>query len=214
MTPLDPAKDSFEEALERSTPHVTSGAEIDQELALMVARARLAAHRRPRSWGHRVAIVGAIIALAAGGATAAAATGVWSPWAQNPDVIYTYRLPSGAWCEVRRGNVMAYGRPEVEAAIEDILRNGDIFARADIDAAIAELRADESWFIGDGSNPTPSEFGTDYYNADDEYRLAVDRAVAAVLLADLEERFPDAAALEFSWEGEGHCPGATFGYDQ
>ena len=214
MNPVDASVDPFDEAIERSAPHITRGAGLDTEIALMAARARAVARRRPRPWGQRVAIAGAIVALAAGGATAAAATGVWGPWAQNPDVIYTYRLPSGVWCEERIGNVQAYGHPDVVAAVEDILRNGDVFERADIGEAIAELRADESWFIGDGSNPTPSGYGTDYYNADDEYRQAVYRAVRVVLTADLEKRVPDHAESNLSWEGESHCPGADFGFSQ
>lgn len=116
---------------------------------------------------------------------------------------------------MRTGNVMAaYDRPDVVAVAEDILQNGDVFARADIDAAIAEVRADESWYMGDGSNPTPSGYGTDYYNADDEYLMAVNRAVTAVLVADLAKRIPDHTESNLSWEGETHCPGATFGFDR
>ncbi|WP_309709544.1 hypothetical protein [Pseudolysinimonas sp.] len=214
MSSADTATDPFDETLAGSAPRATSSADLDLELAVMVRRARTAARKRPRPWGQRVAMAGAIVALAAGGATAAAATGGWGPWALNPDVIFTYRLPSGAWCEERVGNVQAPGHPDVVAAVVDILRNGDVFARADIEAAIAESREDESWYIGDGSNPTPSGYGTDYYNADDEYRNAVTNAVRVVLIADLEERIPDYADSNLSWEGEGHCPGATFGFDR
>ena len=44
----------------------------------------------------------AAIALFAGAGTAAA-TGVieWGPWAQDPDVVYAYTLPSGEACELR-----------------------------------------------------------------------------------------------------------------
>jgi hypothetical protein len=209
MTRLDPAADAFDEALDRSAPRATTDAEIDQELTLMVRRARSAARQRPRPWGRRIAVAGAILALAAGGATTAAATGLWSPWAEDPAVIYSYELPSGVWCEVRTGNVMAHGRPDVVAAIEDILENGDVFARADIDAAITESRAAENSYMG-----KPAGHGTDYYNADNEYRMAVDHAVTLVLFADLEKRIPDYAGVSISWEGEANCPGATFGYDQ
>lgn len=66
----------------------------------------------------RAAVLAAAPVLTLGGAGAAAAAVLdWSPWAQQPDVAFTYTLPSGATCAQRLGNVTA-ADPAVADGIE------------------------------------------------------------------------------------------------
>ena len=173
------------------------------ELADMIASARdevgAARTRRLRP----VVAIGLATVVALGGAGTAAAVGEWSPWAQHPDIVFTFTMPSGEVCEQRMGNIQG-ADPEAVASLQDYVDRVDVFALADIDAAIAEIRADTNVTVLPDGTEAPAGYGTPYYDADLEYHLAVHRAVNEVLTDELERRDFPPDAVE-SWEGEMFC---------
>lgn len=101
--------------------------------SLQVAAERPVVRRTPRL----AAGVGLAVLLSAGGGAAFAAGGFnWLPWAQDPDVSYTFTLPSGRSCEARivLDQIEEYGN--WEAFVADI-------GQIRIDEAAVERRADE-----------------------------------------------------------------------
>jgi len=75
---------------------------------------------------------------------------------------------------------------DVVMAVEDILRNGDVYARADIAGQLAE--------------PLDSDYAA---NSDEVYRTAVIIAINKVVGGDLNEKVPD--WLTFDWHGDDSC---------
>ncbi|MFC5931140.1 hypothetical protein D6T64_13530 [Cryobacterium melibiosiphilum] len=99
------ATDPLDVMLGHSSPEtVTITAEVQRDLAVMNrAAAREVATKAPSRWTTSL-VVGFGLALAlTGTAGAATATGVfaWLPWAENPDMVYAFVLPSGRACEGR-----------------------------------------------------------------------------------------------------------------
>ena len=177
--------DPLDELLDGSAPLFPVTPRLQPELAHLAKRARSHAARLG-SFGRRAAIVGVIGALAAGGTAAAAAAGGWVPSIDDPDVIFEFTLPSGDVCQMAIGDVGAGGRDDVVTAVEDILRNGDVYARADIAGQLAE--------------PLDSDYAA---NSDEVYRTAVIIAINKVVGGDLNEKVPD--WLTFDWHGDDSC---------
>jgi hypothetical protein len=208
-------RDRLEALLSESAPRderELSGGRIEA----MIARSRTDARAAGRlGWlrNPRVAIAGAAAIVLFGGAGAAAAATYddWAPWAQDPDLAYTYTLPSGAECEQRLGEVYS-GDPELTAAVRDIMRNGDVVARADIDKWIGEIRAGKNTRVLDDGTEVPAGYGTAYYSADQEYDSAMSQAISEVIGDDLRDRGfnEDPGADNLQWSGQGYCPGADW----
>lgn len=161
--------DPLDLLLNSSAPD-TADPDLSDEFAAMVAAARLEV--RPVRRLPRYVATGALVGILLGGAGAAAAVtlGDWSPWAQHPDYSYTYTLPSGVRCEARLGNVSG-SDAELVGAMKEYLASVDVLEIADVDAAIAVLRARE-----------------EFADADAEYQLAVDMAVTTVLFEEMERQ--------------------------
>lgn len=175
--------DEFDSRLRASDP---AGELTAPERQLVAAMAAQSAPARGRRLARPIAVT-AIAAglLGGGGMAAAAATGLWSPWAQNdPLVSIQYELPSGASCEYRFGNVE--GAPD---EVDDVIRDALAGAAFD-DADVAEGAA----YVGALGDPR-----TD------------DRAYETGLMWAVQLRIEAALAahgLEDQWasiDGEGFC---------
>lgn len=205
--------DPLDRLLEVSAPSVTpdSPALADQLHHMVPEASEPAAARRPsRPRPSRTAIAGLTSALVVVGAGSAAAGGVWSPWAQDPDTTVTYTLPSGATCEMRLGDVQD-ADPAMTAAIQDYLADVDLESVIDVDAQISALRADRDVFVvADDGSMTPAWYGTpDYKSPDEEYNLAHSMAITEAVTDELERQGFDTPA-GFSYAGEAQCPGAQW----
>ena len=181
--------------------------ELERELVRLTARTKSAARSRGRRRSGVVATTGTLVLLFAGGAAAAAATGLWHPWAEEPDGTFQYTLPSGATCEERVGDIHA-GNPDVRSAIQEIFRSTDVVARADVGTFEERLRGDdgavalaERW-IETGSTTLTS---TD----DVLTQMATSRAVIDVVMIELDERGFDPEEPEnmISVRGQAICDG-------
>ena len=183
MTDLDPIDD----LLERSAPRTTAPSpELRDELTRMAVAS--AEERRPGSRRLRVAAGAGIAAIALfAGAGTAAATGVveWGPWAQDPDVRYSYTLPSGDACELR----VTFDDRGTGQVARDIATEVDLAAELDVDAMIIDLRAMPSTGGDEFGNSWDTGYGTDFYPApDEEYDIAVGFAVSGLIGEELDAR--------------------------
>lgn len=208
-------------------PVTPASAGVRDELATMTT-AIVDAERPARRV--RVPVVASVIAplLVLGGASAAFAaanvdwsvfwneTPTWAEWAEQPDAIVTYELPGGGSCELRLGEVEfgpAPNRP-ADVAVDErsadatraFFRAGDVLAGVDLDAVIAESRAtDENSIENADGTLTPFGYGTDAYDADVEYDLAVKQAVHVAVAEHLDELGLPSAGL--SWQSQQQCTG-------
>lgn len=196
--------------LDRSAPRTPVPGPADEQVLLQMA---LAARdqARPVRWpksARRTAGLAMALGLGLGGAGlgAAAVAGVdlpWSPWAQDPDVVLTYTLPSGATCEQRLGNAESPDPARIEA-LREYVSTHDLLALADIDGTIAEMRSEQHVVSNDGGRPVEYAMSADY-----EYRQAVTYAVAVLVFDELARQgFDDDTDMSFM--GEAHCPGAQW----
>ena len=221
----DPDLDRMLGAAARPSTGLTP--EVRSRLAAM-AESAMASDRQPHR--RRAVLAAAVLApvLLVGGAGAAfAATMVdwsqfwgmsteWNGWAETPDASVTYSLPGGGACEVRLGDVTYSpdpARPDgVEAdprsadAVRDYFRAGEVITEADIDAAIVTGRTVEGNFIEeeDGSR-TRFGYGTENYNADVEYNLAVRLAIHERIAVHLEGLGLPSAGV--GWSSQEMCTG-------
>jgi len=184
MTDLDP----FDALLERSGPRTTPATpELREELTRM-AVASVSDRRASGSRRLRIAAGAGIAALALlAGAGTAAATGLieWGPWAQDPDVVYAYTLPSGESCELR---VTFDDRATGEVA-RDIAADVDLASEIDVDGAIASMRAATSVASDEFGNTWDTAYGTEFYpGPDEEYDTAVGFAVSGLFAEELNAR--------------------------
>lgn len=213
--------DPIERMLTASAPSTTPvTADVEDELARMSVRARTD-HAPVRRLAPRVAAIAVVGALALGGAgAAAAATGGWSAWwAEKPDGVVSYTLPSGAQCEYRFGGMMIGTAHE---PIRDFAR--EWYASADLDRIVSDgvqaniqaQRADrDRWFVNDDGTREPAWYGTDRYATPDaEYDRAAQMSISHAFDAALRASDLDLEAASegrgLSIEGEGNCPGAQW----
>lgn len=181
--------DPFDELLTRSAPRATAPTpELREELTRMAVAS--VAERRPSGARRRLRIAAgagiASLALFAGAGTAAA-TGVieWGPWAQDPDVVYAYTLPSGEGCELR----VTFDDRGTGQVARDVVSGVDLAAQLDVGASIDAMRS-APWITGDEfGNSFDSGYGTEFYpGPDEEYDIAVGHAVGDYLTLELRDR--------------------------
>jgi hypothetical protein len=216
MSPTRHPDDDLLDTVLRASAPPTPGvdARTDRELAELVADARRAARpgRSRRTKRHVVAASAAILFGLAGASTAAATvSGVdWLPWAEDPDAIFTYTLPSGAVCEERIGEVSA-ADARITEATREYFRNNDVLALVDVDAMIAQMRTEDDTPAGAGGVELPAAYPDEQpMPADLEYSLALQRAVGGLVSAELERQGFDLDAAEVGWGGQASCPGADW----
>lgn len=210
-------------------PVTPASAGVRDELATMAA-AIVDAERPARRV--RVPVVASVVAplLVLGGASAAfAAANVdwsvfwndaphWAEWAEHPDAIVTYELPGGGSCELRLGEVEFGPDPNRPAdvavdersadATREFFREGDVLAGVDLDAIIAESRAtDENVIENADGTSTPFGYGTDAYDADVEFQLAVKDGVHVAVEQHLDELGIPSAGL--AWQSQEQCTGVA-----
>jgi hypothetical protein len=141
----------------------------------------------------------------------------WAEWAQRPDATINYNLPGGGSCEMRLGEFdynpdpnrpadVAADPKSVDAAL-DYLRTGDVLADSDVDGVIQENRSDENWTTDDSGAQVPFGYGTENYNADVEYNLAVQEAVQEAITTHLDTRGIPSTGL--GYQSQEQCTGMT-----
>jgi len=192
--------DQLDELLARSAPRTTTATpELRDELTRMAVAS--VAERRPSGARRRLRVaLGAGIATVAvlAGAGTAAATGLieWGPWAQDPDVVYAYTLPSGEACELR---VTFDDRATGEVA-RDVVANLDLAAEIDVARNIAMLRAMPSTGGDEFGNSWDTGYGTEFYpGVDEEFDTAVGFAVTEVIGEELNARGVAPAAQDATY---------------
>jgi hypothetical protein len=226
MTAPEPLPDDeIERMLNSSAPKTTLvTAQIEDELALMSVHARTdhVPSRRTRRVSPKVAALGLVGALVLGGGGAAAAvTGGWwtSWWANEPDAVVQYTLPSGAECEQRIGGlVVGTGYEPIRDFARQWYADADLDAiiAAGVDEQIAAQRADrERWFMEDDGTKLPAWYGTDLYaTPDEEYANAVNASIQVAFDEALQESGLDLTIAPegrgLSVAGEISCPGAKW----
>lgn len=200
------------EKLQEGALEVTpSTEETKAQLQAMIARAELEAQVKPRRLG--LIISGSLVAaLLLGGATIPGVINVFrqSSPVQLPLLEYSYKLPSGAECAATYG---VFADADADA-VETIRRNttvSQLVDEGDIDAVIAEMRADPVTFVTETGAREPGGYGSKYYSgADSEYLDAFRQAIRDQLQVELiREGFPADALGVNSW-GEDSCPGAAW----
>ncbi|MGO1317767.1 MAG: hypothetical protein ACTMIR_12145 [Cellulomonadaceae bacterium] len=204
----DPELDHLLDASQPPTP--LADATSDAELLAQVNEAREGARTPVRRAARRTATVTAAVLLGLGGVGAAAAAvtqASWSPWAKDPDVILTFELPSGAACELRLGNAETTDA-DVLAALREIADTKDVLALADVDATIAELRANKGTYTDANGVEHDASYGTPYYQSpDSEFLTATSLAVSQLIREDLKAQGLPAG---FGYSGESLCPEADW----
>lgn len=133
------------------------------------------------------------------------------------DATIKYALPGGGSCELRLGEFhfspdpnrpagVAADPRSVDAAFA-FLHSSDVLAASDVDGVIQENRADQNW-TDDGSGTLgPFGYGTDNYNADVEYQLAVKEAVQEAIIAHLDALGIPSTGL--GYQSQEQCTGVT-----
>jgi hypothetical protein len=207
----DPELDATLDASRPRTPLADGASDTDVDHLVTVARGearRGVRHRLPRR-GAGVAAVVALGLAGAGVAAAAVTTDDWKWWVQDPDLAFSYTLPSGVMCDDRIGNVWGADPEAVEGA-KEFLRDKDVLAMADVENEIEWMRSDrEVYGLDQDGNEVRAHYGTPHYKtADQEYVLAVSSAVGKVFEAEIEAR--DSGAAVESYSGQANCPGADW----
>jgi hypothetical protein len=217
--------------LRRAEPAVTAD---DDALAARLVEMSVATTRESRNTVRRRHGIAAVIftpVLLLGGVGAAfAATTIdwstfwrnsttteWAEWAKNPDARITYSLPGGGSCELRLGEfqyspdpnrpVDVAADPRSVAAALDYLHSADVLADADVEGTLRENRSDKNSADDGSGTPVPFGYGTDNYNADVEYNIAVQEAVQEAIAAHLGSLGIPSTGLGF--QGQEQCTGMT-----
>lgn len=177
------------------------------------SRASVARNRRPR---RAILAASATTVVLLGGGAAAAASGSifgnWiAPWADDPTGTLSFTLPSGGVCEQRIGDLKV-ADPEANEMVHDWLADHTLNEIADVDAAIATMRAEgpQTWQFGgvDKGSDLTFGYGTANYDADYEYVTAMHQATFDAVHAKLlDEGYTEYADYELSYNGELRCTG-------
>ncbi len=178
MTP-----DTLDDLLDRSAP-VTRTA-VDAATTAMILDARAAASPSPKR-KRTFAIAGALALVLTGTTGVAVATDgfTWGPWLQDPLASYSVTLPSGLECDVRIAHYSSVVDPAVAADVNRIVeewwRSTDVAvaAKALTPQMIDQMRAAENTvYIAETGETVPGGYGTEWYDADQEYSFAFDMAI-------------------------------------
>ncbi|MFK4789407.1 hypothetical protein [Microbacterium sp. ZW T5_56] len=193
--------DRLDHLLQRSAPpDLTVGDELTRALdqTTHAARAQIFAEKpRTRRTPRVLAGLGLAIVLMGGAGTAVASGGLsWLPWAQHPDAVYAFTLPSGRECELRSvvveprelagdwaGFVASVGDLHVDDAL---VKSWADRIRSDPQTRIQIVNADGEW-----EDPTGDTPPTD----DDIYAIA-HRVAMAETVAQLAEQAEVSLAFE------------------
>jgi hypothetical protein len=191
----------FDELLKKAAPISTPRSEaLTVRLAAMASTVSTEQRRiRHRKRGVVAAVVASSMVLTGAGAAFAATTIDWSPiwgnsptaewagWAKAPDAMIKYTLPGGGSCEMRLGEFRYSPDPNRPTRIQadprsltaalDYVHHNDVLADADVEGVILQNRSDKNWATDGDGKQVPFGFGTENYNADAEYNLAVKEAV-------------------------------------
>ncbi|MHB1328740.1 MAG: hypothetical protein ACYC2K_11120 [Gemmatimonadales bacterium] len=194
---MNDTPDPLDTLLERTTPPgVDTNPTLRRELASMSYEARQAS-LPPRRRPTRIAVGAGLVVLFVGGASAAVATTMfnWAPWAQDPDVVYSFTLPSDRECEARVQmldvtNVNENGQVTTayDRDLADHFRAMDAIGAADIDGAMREVLARDTSVAMVAVNPDGSVSDVmsppEGPSEDDVYVAAVYDALGDVLRAE------------------------------
>lgn len=172
--------------LARPTTRITP--EVEDELASLTIATlgETVPIARKRAWQFSLT-AGLPVLLVFGVGAAAAATGLWVPWAQTPDGSFTYTLPSGVSCEQRVGNLRV-DNPDIQRAVQEIFAEMDVVAQSDVAARNERLLAEDSAL--EYAQATVYSDGSPGYStiADVIYGMAVSAAVLETLDEELIAR--------------------------
>lgn len=200
----------LEDLLDASAPPLQEAPGTPEAVKDLVLAARGAARPvRKRRRRRALAIGTTSVLLVAGGTAVAATQGHWtSPWADHPLNAMTFRLPSGGICEERVGD-LHLADPAAQSLITDWLSSHPIAEIADINAAIRELRGGGpgEWVRDDGT-VTATGYGTEHYDADNEYWNAVSQALYTAVVAKLKAA-GFTKYMDWHWSAETHCDGSN-----
>jgi len=210
-------------------PTTGSTADVRDQLAEMaVAIVGTSQVRSRRRVGMMSVILAPMLVLGAAGAAYAVTTIDWSQlwhntpewdeWAQDPDATVNYNLPGGGTCELRLGEVdyspdpnrpaEVAADPGAEQAARDFLRTADLLTVADVDATITTMRdKDKNWAQSDDGPAVPFGYGTDNYNADVEYNMAVKQAIHVAVMDHVESMGIPSTGL--GYQSQEQCTGAV-----
>lgn len=140
--------DELDRLLRESNPAIQLSPE-ERRLARSLARRSTPRRRRIRPAGFAAIALGV---LTAAGASAAAAAGIWPPWAEsNSFATFSVVLPSGTSCELRVGDLPADTPEEVRHFLDkdmgDIELDKEMVRKAAVELGIAEsaLTDDETY---------------------------------------------------------------------
>lgn len=199
---------------ESSPPTLLADRATTADLTEIVALARAEAApdaRKPiarRSIGIATALV---IGIAGAGVGAAALTrSGWAPWLEDPDVMFTYTLPSGATCEQRIGGIEGADPVEV-AAVRDFFRTHDVMSMVDMDAEIALFRSGTNVHVNEDGFAEPVGPGSaDYPSPDSEYGVVLSQAVGLLVFSELEANGTARDDPGVMLQGQTECPDAQW----
>ncbi len=182
MTDIDPFDLLLDSSAPRTSPRTP---ELREELTRMVVASSERRAPRPR---RRVAIgagVATMALLASAGTAAASGLIEWKPWAQDPDVVYGYTLPSGEGCELR----IAYDDEAAGKVAREIAAETDLASVIDVEAQVRAFRSMPTIGSDEFGNSWDAGYGTEFYpGIDEEYDRAVQFAVDGYLFEELTAR--------------------------
>lgn len=195
--------------LREAAPPLENSPDLQPAIADLVAATR--STRPRRRVGRRGALIGtttAGIVLAGTAAAAALGIGGWTtPWGKDPVGAIEFTLPSGVECEFRIGNFSA-SSPGATDELRAWLDDHTLDEVADIDAALAVIRADDQTFTRADGTEVDVGYGTPYYDADVEYFDAVSLAISSAIGERVKDTgvFDDGdASASFGHAGELRC---------
>ncbi|WP_433675327.1 hypothetical protein [Microbacterium gorillae] len=195
--------DRLDQLLQRSAPPDLT---VDDDLTRALnqtthdARAQVLAEKpRARRTPRVLAGLGLAIVLMGGAGTAVANGGLsWLPWAQDPDAVYAFTLPSGRECELRSmvveprepagdwdGFVASVGNLDVD---ETLVESWADLIRSDPETRIQFVNADGEWEDPERDVP-PTE--------DDIYAIA-----HRVAMSETVARLAEQAKVGLAFDGD------------
>ncbi len=198
----DPGREELDDLLERSRITLAEPDDVNGQVQRLLADIRDSEPivRGDFGRGRRIAAGIALGAVLVGvGVAAAAAAGLWSPWAEHPDLSYQFTLPSGQSCEVRYGLMSTspgagpIDSSQLDAGLSDWLTSTDVLAQADVAGAVKAFEAGEiptfaARLSDDGAVTIQPETRANSMTEDELYASAVEYAVADVINTEVGAR--------------------------